>query len=69
MFQCLNKLRVLNETSVGGTMLVTHAPCGRCSREIVAAKISKVVYKENYRDLLGIEYLKDHGVIVEQMED
>ena len=67
--QCLNKLRKINETSIGATLLITHSPCIRCCREIVDAGIQQVFYKHEYRDLTGVQYLKDNGVIVEQMED
>lgn len=67
--QCLNKLRKINETSIGATLLITHSPCIRCCREIVDAGIQQVFYRHEYRDLTGVQYLKDNGVIVEQMED
>lgn len=67
--QCLNKLRKINETSIGATLLITHSPCIRCCREIVDAGIQQVFYKYEYRDLTGVQYLRDNGVIVEQMED
>lgn len=66
--QCLNKLRKINETSIGATLLITHSPCIKCCREIVDAGIQQVIYKHKYRDLTGIQYLKDNGVHVEQFE-
>lgn len=53
-----------NESSVGATMFITHASCLRCSIDIVDAGISTVIYKEEYRDTSGIQYLKDNGVNV-----
>lgn len=61
---CINKLRTINETSVGGTMLITHSPCIRCAHELVAAGIERVYYKHEYRSTDGIEYLKEKGVAV-----
>lgn len=53
-----------NESSVGATMFITHASCLRCSIDIVDAGISTVFYKNEYRDMSGIEYLEQNGVKV-----
>lgn len=65
---CLDKLRRMNETSVGATLLTTHACCLPCSVEIVEAGITKVIYKHEYRDDSGIKYLKENGVMVLRYE-
>ena len=65
--QCLNKLRKINETSIGATLLITHSPCIVCSREIVDAGIQQVFYKYDYRCDEGLKYLKANGVEVEQI--
>lgn len=66
---CLDKLRRMNETSVGATLLVTHACCLSCSVEVVEAGIERVVYRHDYRCSEGIEYLKKHGVQVYKYEE
>jgi dCMP deaminase len=48
----------------GATMYVTMAPCLKCSQAIIASGIKKVVYLKEYRDLRGIKYLEDNGVLV-----
>ena len=65
--QALNKLRKINESSIGATLLVTHACCLRCSHEVVDAGITKVYYRHDYRDSSGTEYLKKNGVLVEKI--
>ena len=65
--QALNKLRKINESSIGATLLVTHACCLRCSHEVVDAGITKVYYRYDYRDSSGIEYLKKNGILVEKI--
>lgn len=65
--QCLNKLRKINETSIGATLLITHSPCIRCCREIVDAGIQQVFYKHVYRCDEGLKYLKANGVEVERI--
>jgi dCMP deaminase len=47
-------------------MYVTLSPCIMCSKAIINAGITKVVYIEQYRDISGIELLKSQGVEVEQ---
>ncbi|MNQ93642.1 tRNA-specific adenosine deaminase [compost metagenome] len=60
----LEKLYLSTETSEGAEMFISHAPCLSCSLKIVAAKISKVYYKHDYRCDEGIKYLKDNGIVV-----
>lgn len=65
--QALNKLRKINESSVGATLLVTHACCLRCAHEVVDAGVSTVYYRHPYRCTEGIEYLQKNGVEVYQI--
>lgn len=67
--QALNKLRKISESSVGATLLVTHACCLRCSHEIVDAGITKVYYKNEYRCDKGLKYLIKNGVSVEKLNE
>ena len=67
--QCLNKLRKINETSIGATLLITHSPCIRCCREIVDAGIQQVFYKYVYRCDEGLKYLIANGVSVEKFNE
>lgn len=39
------------------TLYCTHQPCRLCAKMIINAKISKVVYKHTYPDLLGVDML------------
>lgn len=51
------------------TLYTTLSCCTACSAMIAQAGITRVVYKEDYRDMSGIQLLKQHGVIVEQLVD
>src|SRR5690606_36167447 len=48
----------------GTTLYVTTAPCYRCSRGIVNAGISRVVYSDGYRDNRGLLLLQQACVPV-----
>lgn len=52
----------------GCTLYVTMAPCKTCSKLIVSAGIKEVFYDEEYRDLSGVQFLKDLGLKVEQIK-
>ena len=54
---------------VGGTLYATMSCCKPCSEMVAAAGISRVVYKEAYRDTSGIENLRNLGVKVEQFKE
>ena len=45
-------------------MYVTHSPCRDCSKLIINAGISKVVYEIPYRDVSGLELLRSVGIEV-----
>ena len=52
----------------GGTIYITHKPCMKCSRMIAADGFRRLVYKEAYRDVSGVELLKSYGVTVEKFD-
>lgn len=52
----------------GCTLYITMAPCKTCSKLIVSAGIKEVFYDEAYRDLDGVQFLKDLGIKVEQIQ-
>ena len=53
----------------GATLYTTLSCCTACSAMIAQAGVKRVVYKEEYRDRAGINLLKEHDVIVEQLID
>jgi dCMP deaminase len=48
-------------------MYVTLSPCKMCSKAIINASIDEVVYLEEYRDVSGVELLKDSGIKVRSL--
>lgn len=51
------KLAKSPESGVGSTMFLTHAPCIDCAKQIYAAGIERVFYKEDYRSCQGKDFL------------
>ncbi len=45
-------------------LYVTLSPCKMCAKAIVNAGISKVVYREEYRDTSGLDILRESGIEV-----
>jgi dCMP deaminase len=62
----ISKLAKSQESGNKSIMFITHAPCMECSKLIFTTGIKKVFYKEEYRDLSGIEFLQKCGVEVEK---
>lgn len=63
------KLAKSTTSSDGAYMFVTHAPCIECSKQIYTAGISKVIFKEHYRDTKGIQFLSSCGIEVVNIQD
>ncbi len=62
------KLAKSNESGLGATMFITHAPCLDCAKLIYQSGIGHVLYRNAYRDTSGITFLEKSGIIVEQIE-
>ena len=50
-------------------MYVTHSPCRACSKLIINAEISKVIYLHPYREQSGLELMRSAGIEVEWYYD
>jgi dCMP deaminase len=62
----ISKVARSTNSSEDAYMFITHAPCMECSKALFQSGIKKVFYKEEYRDLSGIEFLQKCGVEVER---
>ena len=47
---------------LGGTLYLTMSPCKNCAKLIFQSGITRVVYRDEYRDKEGIKFLKEAGV-------
>lgn len=52
----------------GATLYTTTAPCFDCSKLIIQSGIRKVYYCETYRDMSGIDLLKQANISVERID-
>lgn len=51
----------------GATMYVTLSPCLECSKLLVRAGVKRVVYKNKYRNVDGLNYLVKYKVVAERL--
>jgi dCMP deaminase len=61
------KLAKSNESGLGATMFITHAPCLDCAKLIYQSGISSVLYRNSYRDTSGVTFLEKSGIQVTQI--
>ena len=62
------KLARSNESGVDGDLFVTHAPCLDCAKLIYQAGIKRVWFGTSYRDHSGVDFLKNSGITVTQVD-
>ena len=62
------KLAKSNESGMGATMFITHAPCLDCAKLIYQSGIGSVLYRNSYRDTSGVTFLERSGVNVTQVK-
>lgn len=62
------KLARTHESGLDAEMFVTHAPCLDCAKIIYGAGIRQVYYRTPYRDDVGIHFLNQCNIGVEQVE-
>ena len=62
------KLAKSNESGLGATMFITHAPCLDCAKLIYQSGISSVLYRNAYRDTSGVTFLEKSSIKVTQVK-
>lgn len=53
----------------GATIYVTLSPCLECAKLLVRAGVRRVVYREQYRSLDGLQYLAEYKVSIEHLKE
>ena len=61
------KLARDGESGYGSSLFCTHAPCIHCAKLIHGAGISKVYYRDTYRDSIGLEFLEKCNIEIERV--
>ena len=65
----ITKVAKSSNSSDGATLYVTASPCMECSKLIIQAGIKRVVYRDEYRILDGVELLRRAGVEVVKYDE
>ena len=59
----LGKMLRQGVSTKGGTVFITHAPCINCAKIMVVAGISNVIYRNEYKDTTGVDWLNKNNVV------
>jgi dCMP deaminase len=64
-------LKVAKSTNncVGSTLYLTLSPCKDCCKLVLQAGITRLVFINIYKDSTGVDFLKDAGLEVVQIQD
>jgi len=63
----ITKLAKSTQSSINSTMYITISPCVDCAKLIIQSGISRVAYRELYRDKKGINLLEMANIQVNQI--
>lgn len=63
------KLAGSTQSAKGATLYLTLSPCKECSKLILQAGITRLVYINEYSDDDGISFLRGHNIEIEQISD
>jgi dCMP deaminase len=63
------KVSKSTNSALGATLYLTLSPCKECAKLILQAGITRVVFKNEYKDDSGINFLKEAGVDVQVIEN
>ena len=64
----ISKVAKSGNSSAGATLYITASPCIECAKLIIQAGFTRVVYKDEYRLLDGVELLRRAGIEVEKVD-
>jgi dCMP deaminase len=64
----LTKTAKSNHNANEATLYITLSPCKECSKLILQAGIKRVVYINGYKDTSGLDFLRESGVQLTQIE-
>ena len=56
------------QSAKGATLYLTLSPCKECSKLVLQAGIERVVFLNAYKDKSGVEFLRNSGIDVLQLD-
>jgi dCMP deaminase len=65
--QAIAKVAKSNSSTANSTLYCTLSPCIDCAKLIYSVGISRVVYRDTYKDTSGLDFLIKMGVIVNDL--
>jgi len=63
------KVSASTQSSKGATLYITLSPCKECSKLIFQSGINRLVYYKEYKDRLGLDFLKKSGIEITHIEN
>ncbi len=63
------KLAASTQSAKGATLYLTLSPCKECSKLILQAGITRLVFINEYSDDDGISFLRNHNIEIEQISE
>ncbi|QAA82251.1 dCMP deaminase family protein [Aequorivita sp. H23M31] len=63
------KVASSTQSCQGATLYITMSPCKDCSKLVHQAGITRLVYKNEYKDDSGLDFLRKAGVAIEHIPD
>jgi dCMP deaminase len=64
----ITKLARSNNSAADATLYITLSPCRECAKLIHQAGINRLVYRNEYKDIQGLTFLKQAGVELVHLE-
>ncbi len=65
----ISKVARSTQSCENATLYITLSPCKECSKLIHQSGIKRVVFREAYKDVSGLEFLQKAGIEVNHIED
>jgi len=62
------KVSKSSQSTDGAVLYVTYSPCKECSKLIIQSGIKRVFYNEEYRDIAGLQILREAGVDILKLD-
>jgi len=67
--QAIAKVARSTQSTEGATLYSTLSPCIECAKLIAQVSITRLVYRDTYKYIEGVDFLKKAGVLVNEVHD